>query len=259
MLNNKYYSSQAIILIGAMLLFIAPMGCLHSQKSAVTEVYVVSVIPVNAFKKEGKVQLFNITDSTTIFYFKEYTLYKLQATVQFETNENIQGTEPYFLLRNGDSTGAYFTSIKDSACVKLNADSLLRKKNLKGLEATIPVDSIWKLTHIDSTSREIVETYTAIQPHDEYIFDTIYYYYSRKMNGINFSLSEKLDNIRGMKLYKTRLIYKAQYWKEQQFIIPQREISFCVTTATAKNPERIISLLEHFESLSLIKQIKNGK
>lgn len=82
--------------------------------------------------------------------------------------------------------------------------------------------------------------------------DSIYYYYSKKMNKVQYSFSKKLDSISGMKLFKFRLIFNSKFSKSHNAVLPKREISFEIRDETAPNVKEILSLIKKYQSIKEI-------
>jgi hypothetical protein len=232
-------------------------GCIHSTKGTVLkEFQYVHNFPVRAFKENDTVKILNFRDTTSIYSMGSYVLYKLPPTVQFETNQNISGTEPFLIYKKGvEGFGYYFNSIQDSSGgVKVKVDSFLAKKGLRGGDFDIPSDSAWRLVAKDSdnATREVVEKYALIKEANETTFDSIFYYYSKAMQKVDFSFSKKLDSLKAMKLCRIRFLYKERFSQEEQFIIPKREFLFDLKDVTPKNTRSGQKLLDHFKSLARI-------
>ena len=82
--------------------------------------------------------------------------------------------------------------------------------------------------------------------------DSIYYYYSKKMNKIQYSFSKKLDSISGMKLFKFRLLFNSKFSKSYKGVLPKREISFEIREEVPPDVKEILSLIKKYQSIKKI-------
>lgn len=169
--------------------------------------------------------------------------------MQFETNQPIPGTEPFFLYKIGDSTGYFYTSRDFSAKPQvLNKDSLLTKKGFAtDYRASFPLDndSMWQLLERKKFNDELVIKYVNRLP-TEAMFDTCIYYFSNKLNGVDYSFSKKLDSITGMKLYKARFVYSSQFSIDYNLTIPSREFFFEMSMKVP-NKKMVTNMIERFK------------
>ncbi|HEY5772437.1 MAG TPA: hypothetical protein VIS75_07410, partial [Chitinophagaceae bacterium] len=152
--------------------------------------------------------------------------------------------------------GFLFTSINDSSRgKKYLVDSFLANRGLKGKDFDIPIDSLWSLTEVIKVKEDILfEKYGSLKQGDETTIDSIYYYYSKDMNKIEYSFSKKLDSIKAMKLFKVRFLYNERTSTSNKIILPKRELSFELIEETASNPQKIIEFIIKFESGLIRKQ-----
>jgi hypothetical protein len=205
--------------------------------------------PVSFYKEKGKVKIYSLTDTISIFYYGNYVLYQLSPTVKFETGEKIRGTEPYFIFNKKNHFGFLYPSMKNpNHGAKLSVDSFLINRGMKGKDFDIPPDSLWSLHAVvkDKSQDFILEKYGTIKPVDETNFDSIYYYYTRKIKNTEFSFSRKLDSIKRMKLYKVRLIFNEKFSPADKILLPKREFLFEIRDKTVSNPKEIIGFIQRF-------------
>ncbi|MCW3074914.1 MAG: hypothetical protein JWP69_1983 [Flaviaesturariibacter sp.] len=229
-------------------------GCSSTTKTgSATQFQSVFNFPLRAYKENGNVKILNLRDTSFIFHYGAYTLYKLPATVQLETSENIQGTEPFLLRKKGDEWGYYFTSIKDSSNgERVKVDSLLKRKRMKGEDFALPSDTAWRLVSkvFDSKAQEFVEKYASIRQPNEVTFDSIFYYYSKSVFDTDFSFSKRIDSVTQMKLFRIRFLYNERFSVQEQFVIPKREFLFDLKNVQVHSSKEIKRLFEHFKSLA---------
>ena len=205
--------------------------------------------PVSFYKEKDEVKIYSIKDTILIFYYSDYILYRLSGTKKFETGENIRGTEPYFIFNKKNKSGFLFSSLKDSGTgTKFPIDSFLANRGMRGKDFEVPVDSAWSLAEvIKDKENNILEKYALIRQGDETSIDSIYYYYAKKMNDIEYSFSKKLDSIKAMKLYKIRMLYNERFSPSNNMTLPKRDILFEIRTEAVSNSKEIIDFIEKFQ------------
>lgn len=210
--------------------------------------------PVNIYKKNDETKIALLKDTISIFYYSDYMVYRLLPTAKWETGENIKGTEPYFIYKKGDSCGILFNSLTDSSYgIVCRMDSFLFNRALRGKDLEIPVDTLWSITEVKKENAGIlIEKYGPKREGDEASVDSIYYYYSKRMNKVQYSFSKKLDSIRGMKLFKFRLIFNSKFSKSHNYVLPKREISFEIREEVPPDDKEILSLIKKYRSIKKI-------
>ena len=225
-----------------------------SQKKGLKCVSLSFTAPVNIYKENDEIKIALLKDTISVFYYSDYLIYRLLPTVKWETGENIKGTEPYFIYTERDSCGILFNSLTDSACsIICRIDSFLFNRAFRGEDLDIPVDSLWSITEVKKENGEIlIEKYGSTKQGDEMTVDSIYYYYSRKMNRVQYSFSKKLDSISGMKLFKCRLIFNSKFSKSHNGVLPKREISFEIREEVPPDEKEILSLIKKYRSIKKI-------
>src|SRR4030095_4671793 len=99
----------------------------------------------------------------------DYLIYRLPAIVKFETDEKIEGTEPYFIYNKQDSFGILFNSLTDSSSgMTCRVDSFLFNRGFKVKDIDIPVDSVWPLMEVKKDKGGVlIEKYGMAKQRDE--------------------------------------------------------------------------------------------
>jgi hypothetical protein len=229
-------------------LFFGSYTC--SKKNHLRTVGLFFSYPLSFYKEKDETKIYNFKDTILIFYYSDYILYRLSPTIKFETGEKVSGTEPYFIYDKNNEFGFLFTSLIDSSKgTKFLVDSFLANRGIRGRDFDIPVDSLWTLTEVIKSKENVfLEKYGSLKQGDETTIDSIYYYYSKDMNKVEYSFSKKLDSIRGMKLFKARFLYNERISTSNEIILPKRELSFEMIEEHVPNPKKIIEFIKKFES-----------
>jgi len=222
-----------------------------SQKKDLKCVSLSFSAPVNIYKENDEIKISILRDTILVFYYSDYLVYRLLPTAKWETGENIQGTEPYLIYNKQDSCGILFNSLTDSSyIITCRIDSFLFNRALRGKDLDIPSDSLWSTKEVKKDNGGIlIEKYGSTKQGDEMSIDSIYYYYSKKMNKVQYSFSKKLDSISGMKLFKFRLLFNSKFSKSYNGVLPKREIWFEIREEVPPDVKEILSLIKKYQSI----------
>lgn len=250
------FSKTALAIV--LLLFIGQLIAWHKppvKTPILKAIEITSSMPVT-YAKDGT-RFYYITDTMFKISYEAFTVLKLTPVVQFETGKNIKGSEPYFIYENGATYGYYFKTINDtSQGKKMLVDSFLTTY-LRTSDADItPPDSIWALHETIKNPQDgsllekynVVGKYAELKPENEWVFDSIYYYYSKKLNNIDYTFSKALDSARGMKLYKIRGIYNSKFSPTVKLTLPKREIQRAFREVTLEDPGSVLAFIERFKT-----------
>ena len=203
-----------------------------SQKKDLKCVSLSFSAPVNIYKENDEIKISILKDTILVFYYSDYLVYRLLPTANWETGKNIKGTEPYLIYNKQDSCGILFN------------------RALRGKDLDIPADSLWSIMEVKKENGGIlIEKYGSTKQGDEMSVDSIYYYYSKKMNKVQYSFSKKLDSISGMKLFKFKLLFNSKFSKSYNGVLPKREISFEIREEDAPDVKEILSLIKRYQSV----------
>ena len=204
---------------------------------------------------EGKIFFSNLKDTICIFYYHNYILYRLPTRKSFETGENIAGTERYFLYKKNDVYGLFFKTKNDMIGTKAPVDSFLVNDGMQGMDFERPSDSLWKFIGQVKDKGIVLEKYAALKQGSEVSLDSIYYYYSKKLENVEYSFSKHLDSLANMKLFKVRLLINQKYSPRYNLTLPKREFLFEIKETPVSNTENLIQIFERSKKIdSLIKR-----
>jgi len=197
----------------------------------------IAIYPVNLYKENETIKINSITDTVSRICSGNFILYKLPSVTEFVTGKQIKGTDPYFIYNKNCDFGYYFSKIKDTGSgKKWIVDSFLIKYARDKQVFDTPTDSIWPLQKTIKNQQK-----------DSLIFDSIYYYYTKNLNKLDYTLSKGLDSSKGMKLYKVRLIYASKFSSTYKTTLPVREFRFELREVSVENTEEVLQFIEHFK------------
>lgn len=234
------------------LLFFVSSTC--SIKNTLKCISLCYSFPTNVYRENDELKIYTLKDTISIFYYSDYLIYRLPPTVKFETDEKIKGTEPYFIYNKKDSFGILYNSLTDSSSgITCRVDSFLFNRGFKVKDIDLPVDSIWHLMEVKKDKGGIIiEKYGIMNQGDEMSIDTIYYYYSKKMNKIEYSFSKKLDSISRKKLFKARFLFNSKFSSSNKMVLPKREISFEIREEDPPDVKEILPLIKKYQRIKKI-------
>jgi len=118
----------------------------------------------------------------------------------------------YYICKKNQQDCIRYENITDTAGEKMNKDSIIHKYGLR----TSGFLKAGKFTLISTdllAEETVLKKYTRIQKEYFTDCDSIYCYFSKKLNTIPFSYSRELDSITGLKLFKREIIYDELYRK----------------------------------------------
>jgi hypothetical protein len=185
----------------------------------------------------------DLRDTIRIYYSKNLICYKLPSVKKFETNETIQNSNSYFVFEQGDSTGYFFTT--DTTGKKISVDSFLKAKGfLTNFE--LPQQDTWSMAEKKS-SRSYEQIFYSEKNLGENVPDSLCYYFDERFNDLNYSFSKKLDSLKGMKFYKFRIVYNAEF--SGKLKIRNRAYLFEIQPDDVTDKHKIVALFEKFKSI----------
>ena len=226
-------------------LFIRNKMCQNNYLKSVELIY---NYPISFYKEKDELKIYSLKDTLQISYYGDYELYRLPSTLDV-TNKKIKGTEPYFIFKKKDKYGFLFNSLEDSTQgTKFQVDSFLYNRGVKGKDFDMPTDTLWSLVGTEEKNNEYrLDKYTLIKEEDETVPDSIFYYYSENLKDIEYSFSNRLDSLKGMKLYKIKLIYGKKFSPSIKSVLPQREFLLEIENVVVQNKKEIIDFIKRFE------------
>lgn len=192
----------------------------NSTESACRLVHFMDLV----FIRDSQLIPFKDTNTITIFYFADYTLYRLTPKRRMETNERIYGSEAFFLYKEPDLHGFWFDDLHDSIAIRLPVDSILFARGFKPKVHELKTDTSLEYTD-ERLADTLIEKYSYKLAGDEEYPDSLWVYYSKKMISLRYTFSRDFDESRKSKLFKIQNIFSAKYSNKYKFHIPRREFT----------------------------------
>jgi hypothetical protein len=211
------------------------------------------------------------TSEQYIVFFKNiqvYIGYKFVVTPKAQPGKAIKSIRDYpntkkaYYILNlpGDSLGYYYDSVDTihyTTTVKM--DSLRQTALVFNFHAAYPYieshnkDTLYQA--LKAFGNDVyAEYFVSQQPTDEKYHDTAVYYYTHKLNHVNFSFHAGLDSLHKMKLFKVKYVSNEVYSTRAKLILPARELSISMEEIPVEGPEKIIELCERFLKERVVKK-----
>src|SRR4030095_5053398 len=211
-------------------------GCLFNKEytqNNIKGIKIVYNLPI--LKLDG--ELLNITDSFSVFYFKDLVLYKIPYKLILENSKAIESIEVrfnYFIYRKNSEFGYYYDTLKLIKEKRFSVDSFLTLKAFRGFNFyDRKNDSIVGRRIL--LNGDIVESYLPRIRYDQSYGDTTFLYYTDRFKGVDYSFSKELDSVKNLKVFKVRIAYASQFYTGYQFKFPKREYLFEMKEVASKD------------------------
>jgi len=156
-------------------------------------------------------------------------------------------TYQYFIYNKNDKFGYWCKSLSDTIkMTKMAVDSAINQH----LNFSDTIFNIRNEIMVEKkvSNQTVFEKYISSTLRDQTVPDTLNYYYSKKLNSIDFSWSRHMDSIKGMKLHKVVLVFNAQPYN-YDFIIPRREFVLEFNKVRVEDKKEIKNLIRRFREL----------
>ncbi|HEY5967824.1 MAG TPA: hypothetical protein VIU35_07580 [Chitinophagaceae bacterium] len=193
-----------------------------------------------------------------VYYYKDLIMYMFNY--RFDSlvdNEMVlQETRYFYFVSHKDSAYGYKYQIKidetNTHRMRYKKDSLLKSY---GFESNVYDTLInFKPDSIYNKKNEIIKVYK--NPRSGNIAQQVeksdlYFYYNKELKNISETFSRKMDNIKGMKLYKIVIKVSGGYYTEYEFTFPPRELLQEMKEITIENKDEIMSYFRKYQEKRL--------
>lgn len=201
---------------------------------------------INLYFENGIKQCHYLIDTTTIFYFQNFTIYRFSTINQLETDKPIAGSSPYFIMANASQQGYLLTNLSDTKGKLIKADTVLKYYGVQFNKINISdFEKEWRPVSKDQENiNSITETFVPYKLTMETVPDTIQMSYSKEYNDCSFSISKELDSLKAMKFIKLNMIFKQKTNNRQEYI-PARNNFIQIEKSSEELPKNIIDYLKN--------------
>jgi len=222
----------------------------HKGNDSIRGVKITENFPV--INDKGNVMGYD-TFSTNIYYYKNQVLYYSSYHFDSTSNDSLLTSETryyYLVFTKGKTYGYQYDKYKPVFEKKVLIDSALRQE-WTSLIGFYPIFSESNLTqslkNFNKDSGILNETYSFTAKSDTSKSGTCSLWFTKKINGIDFSLSKYLDSLNKMKLFKVRILNNPRYLKEYNITIDKIEQAFDLDEIPIKNEKELLYYFERDE------------
>lgn len=216
-----------------------------SQKS-ILETELITHYPIT-IRAENSIRQQVFVDTTRVMKFNDLILYTLPPKRRLEDNSQIVGTQSYFILKTNASHGFWFKNLDSiKTGEKHLADSFLEKRAFRTMKfATGPIDS---LVESSSSNETLIEKWVPRVSQGDNMYDSICFYFNKKKLVSNVFLSPELDSLKGMHLFKVRIVYNEKFSSSNNVFLPRREFYFETAQKQILKSDKKVSVLREYNS-----------
>lgn len=202
-------------------------------------------------KKTGNI--FNLKDSCMIFFKDNLILYRIPYHHSFVFKDSTihQTRHEFFIFEKNHDTGYNYNAYEPADNRKMKVDSVLGHKAFTQLNAFYKLfekDELILVSSLQDSSRHYLEEkYVTREKKDFSDFDTAFFYFTDKLDGINFSLMRSLDSVKQLKLFRLRFLTIPTYYPEYKVSVKAREFYFDVKEIPVTNSKEILDYFERYK------------
>lgn len=232
------------ILVIVFSLFIS--NCNIVPQKSILETELITHYPIT-IRAENGVRQHVFVDTIRVMKFNDLTLYTLPPKRRLEDNSQIVGTQSYFILKENAIHGIWFKNLDSIRTGEKHlADSFLEKRAFRTMKfVTGQSDS---LVETSSSNEILIEKWIPRASQDDNIYDSIYFYFNKKKPVSNVFLSQELDSLKGMYLFKVRVVYNEKFSSSNNVFLPRREFYFETTQKQILKSDKKVSVLREYNS-----------
>lgn len=251
MILNKIILSIIIILLGQSKLL--NCGDQHASEK-LTAISLIKKTPIVNWDKS----LTTLEIYYTVYYYKDLVMYKFNYEFDSLYNHEtvLQEMRYFYFVSHKDSAYGYKYFAKPNPPVnineRVNKDSLLItdkfESNLYDTLINFKPDSVY------NNKNELIKVYKdPPSPNPAKMVEKfdLYFYYSKDLKDIPETFSRKMDNVKGMKLYRILVKVSGGFYKEYNITFPSRELIQEMKEITIENKDEILNYFRKYQQQEL--------
>jgi hypothetical protein len=221
----------------------------QEKKNDITGIKVTENFPI--LDPKGKLIRYDIYH-TNIYYYKDLVLYKSDYGFDSVVNDitfKQERRDYYFVYRKGNNTGLLFDSNKHIFEKRVLTDSILNKEWCNGLNfyRSYADNLITPISSNEIPDSGIVKKMFSFKGvKDTGLSGIVSFWFSNKLNHIEYSLSKELDSIYKKKLYKIRITNNPRKFDGYDFALERIDQAFDLEEIPVTNKKE---LLKYFEKI----------
>jgi hypothetical protein len=195
---------------------------------------------------------FTISGSYDIFYYKDLILYKFQYRFDSLVDGKLllQEWRSNFFAYHKDSLFGYSYYPKPDAVAitrRVSIDTMFKRNAYQPFKFDSIFHSKPDSLYFDE-QKNFVKVYNVdtSEKYPEKV--TYYFYYSKKFAGLTESFfSQTLDNEKGLKLFKIRIVLYGHRYEEYKIALPERELLYEMIEIPIKNRTEILNYFDRYK------------
>lgn len=183
--------------------------------------------PISQVLNNDSLHFFNLKDTVSIYYIKEYIIIKLSAVREMGTEKRILNSEPFFVYKKRDSIGVLYNSITELKEGKLfRVDSILFNRAFTGSDVSILTEYFKKVSTQKKGKVETEKYIPIAQGTNQNEVDTIILTFNNHFLQFDYEMCKGDNILKGRKLVHKQLVFNSQSIPNSHITLPQREISY---------------------------------
>lgn len=199
---------------------------------------------------------FVISDSYDIFYYEDLVMYKFHYRFDslFNGRMIMHESRPNFFVFHKDSVFGYSYYPRPDASTpegRLSRDTEFDRNGFTPFKFDSAFNRKPDSLFVDN-QKHLVKVFNP-QSSEKYPEKFTYYlYYSKKLAGLTESFfSRSMDNEKGMKLFRIRIVAHGHYYDESKVTLPQREILYEMTEIPLENRDEVLGYFDRYKKTLL--------
>jgi hypothetical protein len=241
----KPHQKTGLIFIPALIFLLACIAKTNDDIRSVRFVY-----SLDSFIGKER-QFITVTDSVDVYNYKTYKIYVSSWTAE-SLNVDKKGiahliyskvNHAYFIANEREKKGYWYNDYSVNNPSVKDVDSLLTKRFAKNFPFYIEGNQ--KLINKTTRNDIDIETYVCVAKKDRSYYDTLTYYFDKRLKNAPYAISPFLDSTRNSKLSKVNIVYNPQPADKQDPATPRRGYRFELKPIRDVGEEsKVIALVE---------------
>lgn len=250
------YLSKSLNLIGWFILVCISFQCKTVEKKGLHPLQFYAVLPIidntghldTTFTRSVDIVRYNNIVLLNIAY-RPMTFETISETAEEVVNRLVfldDTAYEYFIYKKGEPKGYEYYSLDSPAQREQFVDTFYNNTLFATMVFYDPkTDSLVSSQRIDKNRLE--EKYIPKIKYDASYPDTTVFLFDKRLQGVDYTLSKKLDSLRKMKLVKVVSIFNHHFNFQGKDSLVREEMVFGIRPSTIKNEKEVINFMKKFE------------
>jgi hypothetical protein len=223
--------------------------CFNSKKIIDSKDRITSVVIVSDFPYYIKgVGIQNEKDSIIAYYLDSSIMFQIPYNFDSSNNSKFISTQKrydLFIYKERCKYGLSYDPFKDISKILL-VDSTITKFAFGNLKFSIEKLNKPFTSTLSIDQGTLIDKYIKANRNNMNEADTSIFYYSKKLKHLKYSLSNELDSLKGMKLYKLEMISNTLFDEGNNILIPQRVFYIEVKENNNIDEKRVLEVFKKY-------------